>query len=122
MFQGDILRLTKENKNFRKVIYTGERSQLVVMSLKVKEDIGMEVHEGIDQILFFVEGMCEATVAGKTWAVKEGDAVFVPAGTQHNFKNVGKTELKLYTVYSPPEHPDGTIHKTKEDAMRDEED
>jgi mannose-6-phosphate isomerase-like protein (cupin superfamily) len=121
MFQGDINKLAKENKNFRKVIYTGENSQLVLMSILPNEDIGMEVHEGIDQILFFVEGLGEAVVAGKSSNVKEGDVVFVPAGTQHNFTNIGKDDLKLYTIYSPPEHPDGTIHRTKADAMKDEE-
>lgn len=121
MFYGDIRKLTIENKNFRKVIYTGEKSQLVLMNIAVNQDIGMEVHEGTDQILFFVEGSCEATVAGKIWKVNEGDVVFVPAGTQHNFRNIGKIDLKLYTVYSPPEHPDRTIHKTKEDAMKEEE-
>lgn len=122
MFQGDIVKLAKENRNFRKVIYTGKNSQLVLMSLRVGEDIGMEVHADVDQILFFVEGQCEATLSGKSFKVKEGGAVFVPAGTWHNFKNIGKAELKLYTVYSPPEHPDGTIHKTKADAMKAEKD
>lgn len=120
MFQGNIIKLAKENKNFRKVIHTAEKSQLVLMSILPNEDIGMEVHD-VDQILFFVEGNCEATVAGNIWKTKEGDAVFVPAGTQHNFRNIGKTDLKLYTVYSPPEHADGTVHRTKEDAMKEED-
>lgn len=119
MFQGDIKKIAKENKNFRKVIYTGGKSQLVVMSLLPNEDIGMEVHSDVDQILFFVEGSGEAIVAGKTWKVKQGDVVFVPAGTQHDFKNIGKDDLKLYTTYSPPEHADGTIHRTKEEAMKE---
>jgi len=122
MFQGDIIKLAKENRNFRKVIYTGEKSQLVLMSIPAKEDIGMEVHNGIDQILFFVDGLGEAIVSGKSWKVKEGDVVFVPAGTQHNFKNMGKTDLKLYTIYSPPEHAEGTIRMTKADAMEEEKD
>lgn len=121
MFQGDIIKLAKENRNFRTVIYTAEKSQLVLMNILPEEDIGMEVHDGVDQILFFVSGECEATVDGKIWNVKEGDVVFVPAGTQHNFKNVGKNDLKLYTVYSPPEHADGTVHRTKAEAMKEEE-
>jgi mannose-6-phosphate isomerase-like protein (cupin superfamily) len=120
MFRGDITGLAKENKNFRKVIYTGQNSQLVLMSLLAKEEIGMETHDNIDQVLFFAGGIGEATVAGKTWKVKEGDAVFVPAGARHNFKNTGKTDLKLYTIYSPPEHADGTVHRTKKEAMLEE--
>jgi mannose-6-phosphate isomerase-like protein (cupin superfamily) len=119
MFHGDIEKLAKENKNFRKVLYTAKKSQLVVMNLLPNEDIGMEVHKDVDQILFFVEGSGEAMVAGKTWKIKKGDVVFVPAGSQHNFINTGKTDLKIYTIYSPPEHPDGTIHKTKEEAMKE---
>jgi mannose-6-phosphate isomerase-like protein (cupin superfamily) len=121
VFQGDIKKLARENKNFRKVIYTGEKSQLVLMSIPSKVDIGMEVHDGVDQILFFVDGSCEATVSGKSWNVNEGDVVFVPAGAQHNFMNAGMNDLKLYTVYSPPEHADGTVHMTKADAMKEHE-
>lgn len=121
MFQGDIKKLAKENRNFRKVIYTGENSQLVLMSLLRNEDIGMEVHDGVDQILFFVDGIGEATVSGKIWKIKDGDAVFVPAGMQHNFRNIGNNDLKLFTVYSPPEHADGTVHRTKADAMKEED-
>lgn len=120
MFQGNIEKLAKENTNFRNVIYTGKQSQLVLMSLRPKEEIGAEVHHGIDQILFFVAGQGEAIVAGKTWKIKAGDVAFVPAENMHNFKNIGKEDLKLYTVYSPPAHADGTVHKTKAEAEKEE--
>ena len=120
MFREDVLKLAKANRNFRKVICTGQNSQLVLMNIRPKEDIGMETHGGVDQILFFVSGSGQAIVGGKTSAVKSGVVVFVPAGTQHNFRNTGKVDLKLYTVYSPAEHADGTIHRTKEDAMKEE--
>jgi mannose-6-phosphate isomerase-like protein (cupin superfamily) len=118
MFQTDIQKLTKENSNFRKVIQTGKHSQLVLMSLKVGEEIGLETHKEVDQILFFVQGKTEATLNGETRVVDEGDVVFVSAGTEHNFKNVGETPVKLFTVYSPPEHPDGTIHASRADALK----
>lgn len=120
MFIGDIKKLTKENENFRKVLYTGQFSQIVVMSIAVGSDIGEEVHPSIDQLLFIVDGEGEAILNGETRAVEEHDVVFVPAGTRHNFKNTGDEELKLFTVYAPPEHPDGTVHQTKEDAQKEE--
>jgi mannose-6-phosphate isomerase-like protein (cupin superfamily) len=118
MFQTNIQKLTKENSNFRKVVYTGKHSQLVLMSLKVGEEIGLETHGEVDQSLFFVEGNAEGILNGESKTVGEGDVVFVPAGTEHNFKNVGEKELKLYTIYSPPEHPDGTIHASRADALK----
>jgi mannose-6-phosphate isomerase-like protein (cupin superfamily) len=120
MFHGDILKLAKANMNFRKVLYTGKTSQLVLMNIKPKEDIGMETHDDVDQILFFESGTGKAVVGGKTAELKAGDVVFVPAKTAHNFINTGKSDMKLYTVYSPPEHADGTIHKTKKDAEKEE--
>src|SRR3989344_6069241 len=120
MFAEDIKKLTRENTNFRKVLHTGEYSQIVAMSIPVGGDIGEEVHPDTDQILAFVDGEGEAILAGETREVEEHDVVFVPAGTTHNFKNTGDEDLKLYTVYAPPEHPDGTIHKTKEDAEQAE--
>jgi mannose-6-phosphate isomerase-like protein (cupin superfamily) len=113
MFNGNIIKLTIGNNDFRRVIYTGPESQLVLMNISANEDIGMEVHHGVDQILFIVSGTCEATVGGKIFAVHEGDVVYVPAGTEHNFKNTGTEDLKLYSIYSPPEHPDGTVDITK---------
>lgn len=116
MFVEDIKKLAKENNNFRKVLHTGRHSQIVAMSIPVGGDIGMETHENVDQILYFVEGKGDAVLNGEKRAVVEHDIVFVPAGTEHNFINTGDKDLKLFTVYSPPEHPDGTIHKTKEEA------
>ncbi len=116
MFAEDIKKLTKENTNFRKVLHTGQHSQIVAMSIPVGGDIGEEVHSNTDQILFFVDGEGEAIINDETKRVEEHDVVFVPAGTRHNFKNIGNEDLKLFTVYAPPEHPDGTIHKTKDEA------
>lgn len=115
-------KLTKENNNFRKVIFTGKYSQLVVMSIAPGEEIGEEVHPHTDQILFFVMGEGQAIIEGQASDFEKRDAIFIPAGTKHNFVNTGNEDLKLYTVYSPPEHKDGTIHKTKADAEMDEED
>lgn len=120
MYAEDIKKLTKLNTNFRTVLETGKHSQLVVMSIPVGGDIGEEVHQDTDQILFFVEGTGEAILNGETKVVGEHDVIFVPAGTTHNFKNTGDEDLKLFTVYAPPEHKAGTIHKTKEDAERGE--
>ncbi len=116
MFVEDIKKLAKENNNFRKVLHTGRHSQIVAMSIPVGGDIGMETHENVDQILYFVEGKGDAVLNGEKRAVVEHDIVFVPAGTEHNFVNTGDKALKLFTVYSPPQHPDGTIHQTKAEA------
>ena len=88
------------------------------MNIRVGGDIGMETHPTTDQMLFFVAGNGEAIVGGQTRPVFEHDIVFVPAGTEHNFKNIGHEDLKLFTVYAPPAHPDGTVHKTKEEAEK----
>lgn len=120
MYAEDIKKLTKENTNFRKVLHTGQYSQIVAMSIPMGGDIGEEVHQYVDQILFFVDGEGEAILNGDTRRVEKHDVVFVPAGTTHNFKNIGDEDLKLFTVYAPPEHPDGTIHKTKEDVDKAE--
>lgn len=121
MFHSDIKKLAKENDNFRKVLFTADHSQLVLMSIAPGEDIGEEVHTHIDQILYLVEGTGEAVIDGLESPFVEDEVVFVPAGTKHNFINKGDKALKLYTVYSPPEHADGTIHKTKADAIHSEE-
>ena len=121
MFAEDIKKLTKENSNFRTVLHTGVHSQIVAMSIPVGGDIGEETHDDTDQILFFVDGESEAILNGETRKVEEHDVVFVPAGTIHNFRNVGDEDLKLFTVYSPAHHPAGTIHKTKADAHRAQE-
>ena len=120
MYAEDIKKLVKENENFRKVLHTGKYSQIVAMSIPAGEDIGEEVHEDIDQILYFIDGDCEAVLDGEVRKIEEHGIVFVPAGVRHNFKNVGDEALKLFTVYSPPEHEDGTIHPTKADALAEE--
>jgi len=120
MYAEDIKKLTKENTNFRMVLHTGAHSQIVAMNIPVGGDIGEEVHPDTDQMLFFVDGEGEAILAGEARKVEEHDVVFVPAGTVHNFKNVGNDDLKLFTVYAPPAHKDGTVHRTKEEAEKEE--
>lgn len=119
----DIEKETKENTNFRKVLFTGPQSQLVVMSLKPGEDIGEEVHNDIDQFIRVEEGEGKAVLNGEETVIKDDWAVVVPAGAKHNVINTSQDkDLKLYTIYSPAEHKNGTIHKTKEEAMADEHD
>jgi mannose-6-phosphate isomerase-like protein (cupin superfamily) len=120
MFVQDIKKLTEENDNFRKVLHTGVNSQIVSMSIAVGDDIGEEVHQTTDQMLFVVDGKGEAVVAGEKRPLEENDVVFVPAGVKHNIINRGDEALKLFTVYAPPQHADGTVHKTKEDAVNEE--
>jgi mannose-6-phosphate isomerase-like protein (cupin superfamily) len=117
-YVGHIEKQTLDNGNFRKVLFTGKHTQLVVMCLQPGEEIGSEVHETVDQFFRIEQGQA-LFVFNKTeeHLVTDGDAVIVPAGTLHNVINKSKTEqLKLYTLYSPPNHPDGTIHKNKEEA------
>lgn len=111
----DIYRATEENEYFRRVLFTTERSQLVVMSVLPGDDIGLEVHD-LDQVLVFVSGKGYSLLAGERRALGPGTVVVVPAGVEHNIVNDGDTPLKLYTVYAPPEHADGTIHRTKAEA------
>ena len=115
-YYGQIEKETLSNENFRKVIFTGQHSQLVLMSLKPNEEIGMEVHQGVDQFFRFERGSGKVVVDGKEFEVTDGSAVVVPAGSNHNVINTGADDLKLYTIYSPPNHPEGTIHKTKAEA------
>ena len=112
----DVTRKARENEDFRRVLFTTERSQLVLMALKPGEEIGEEVHEGIDQMLAFVEGEGEAVIERERQPIRAGSVVIVPGGVRHNFVASGGASLKLYTVYTPPEHPDGTVHRTKEEA------
>lgn len=107
--------LARQNEYFRQTIVTGEHSQVVVMTLQPGEDIGEETHDG-DQILLFVEGDGEAVLEGQSSAVRAEDYVFVPAGMLHNFVNTGGGPLRLVTIYAPPEHPHGTVHRTKAEA------
>jgi mannose-6-phosphate isomerase-like protein (cupin superfamily) len=107
--------LARRNDAFRQTVETGEHAQVVVMAIQPGEDIGEETHDG-DQILLFVEGEGRAVLAGEEEPVRAGDLVFVPARTLHNFVNAGPEQLRLVTVYAPPEHPDGTVHRTKAEA------
>jgi mannose-6-phosphate isomerase-like protein (cupin superfamily) len=108
---------TLENENFREVLYTGPHSQLVVMTLRPGEEIGRETHEDRDQFIRVEAGTGEAILGGERHALSDGVAVVIPAGTEHNVVNTSRSEpLRLYTVYSPAEHPDGTLHRTKAEA------
>jgi mannose-6-phosphate isomerase-like protein (cupin superfamily) len=117
LFEGNIKWAARTNTDFRRVIATGPHSQLVTMSIPPKEDIGSEVHPGTDQMLFIVSGAGKAVVNNESVDVTENDVVFVPSGSRHNLINIGVEDLKLYTVYAPPEHKDGTIHHRKADAL-----
>jgi len=116
----NIEKTTEENNNFRKVLYTAKNSQLVVMSLKPNEEIGAEVHD-LDQFIRVESGTGKAILDGVEHLIEDGSAVIVPAGANHNIINTSNEEMKLYTVYSPPEHRDGVIHLTKPDAEADDE-
>ncbi len=112
---------TLKNANFREVLFTGPHAQLVVMTLGPNEEIGMESHDGIDQFVRIEAGQGLAILDGKEHSLKDGTAVVIPARTKHNIINNSRTEpLKLYSVYTSPEHPDGVIHKTKAEADADE--
>jgi len=122
-YKQNIEELTLANNNFRKVLYTGAHSQLVAMTLKPNEAIGMEVHEDNDQFFRFEAGEGKVLIDGNEYLVKDGDAVIVPAGAEHNIINISEVEaLKLYTIYSPAHHRDGVVHETKEQALTDDED
>lgn len=119
---GNIEDLTENNTFFRQVLFTGKFTQLVIMCLKPGEEIGNEVHEKVDQFFRIEKGQAKFVVNNtEEHQVSDGDGIIIPAGTYHNVINTSQTdELKLYTLYSPPNHPDGTIHKTKEEAMAGE--
>lgn len=113
---------TLTNENFRQVLFTGKNMQLVLMTLQPQEEIGLETHDGHDQFFRFEAGFGKVVINDDEYEVKDGDAVIVPAGAQHNVINTSETEtLKLYTIYAPPEHADGTVHLTKADALADDE-
>jgi mannose-6-phosphate isomerase-like protein (cupin superfamily) len=115
-FNQDIVKLAKANSYFREVLATGPKTQVVVMSIPPGGEIGSEVHPDVDQVLVFVQGEGQAILDGEKSAVSVDRLVHVPAGTRHNFVNTGKADLRLYTIYAPPEHAPGTIHKTKAEA------
>jgi len=117
-----IEKLTLANSNFRTVLYTGKHSQLVLMSLKPKEEIGEEVHEDNDQFFRFESGVGSVVIDGVSHTVTDGDAVIVPAGAKHNVINTSVTDvLRMYTIYSPAHHQDGVVHRTREEAEADDE-
>lgn len=121
-YVADIEEKTKNNSFFRQVLYTGRYAQLVVMSLKPGEDIGMEVHSNVDQFFRFESGQGKVIIEGQEYPVGENTVVIVPAGSQHNVLNTSMNEdLKLYTLYSPPNHPEETVHQTKAEAIAAEE-
>ena len=121
-FVTDIEEETTKNTDFRRVLYTGKHSQLVLMSLKPGEEIGEEVHESVDQFFRFEEGEGTVVIDDVEHRVKDGSAVVVPSGAKHNVLNTSKTaHLKLYTIYSPPEHQDKVVRKTRKEALDKEE-
>lgn len=116
----NIEKLSLENTDFRRVLYTAKNSQLVLMSIEVGDDIGEEVHH-LDQFIRIEQGSGKAILDGTEHDLEDGSAIVVPAGAKHNIINTGDTPLKLYTVYSPPEHMDGIVRTTKAEAMANEE-
>lgn len=119
-FVQDIEQVAVDNNEFRRVLYTARHCQLVVMALKPGEEIGMEVHD-VDQFFRVEEGAGETVIDGIRTAVQSGFAVVVPAGARHNVINTGSKPLKLYTLYAPPHHKDGTVHRTRAEAEADQE-
>jgi len=118
----DIEKETERNIDFRRVLYTGRHSQLVLMSIEPGEEIGEETHDDVDQFFRFEEGEGEVIIDGVEHRVKDGNGVIVPAGARHNVINTSKlVNLKLYTIYSPPEHQDGIVRRTRKEAMASEE-
>lgn len=117
-YVANIEKKSLENKYFREVLFTGPHSQLVVMSIAPDEDIGMETHKDVDQFFRVEAGIGRAVLNGKEYNLEDGSAVVIPAGVEHNIINRSKSEpLKVYTIYSPPNHPDGTINKDKAEAL-----
>jgi mannose-6-phosphate isomerase-like protein (cupin superfamily) len=116
----ELKKMTKETENFRQVVFTGQHSQLVIMSLHPGEEIGEEVHR-VDQILYMVKGEGEAVIEGKTNEFEKGAAIVVPSGLRHNIRNTGDEPLKLFTIYSPPQHAPGTVQANKADAPMEQQ-
>ncbi len=113
----NIEKQTLNSSDYRRVLFTGKNSQLVLMCIKPGEEIGTEIHEGHDQFFRIEAGKGQFIIDGEVFLAEDGFAVVVPAGVEHNLTNVGTDDLKIYTIYSPPEHPEGTIHKTKSDSL-----
>ncbi len=121
-YHGNIITETNANSYFRKVLFTGAKSQLVAMDIPPGGEVGEETHQHVEQTLFFLSGSGVARLNGEESPIVAGDVVVVTPGTKHNFLNTGTVSLKIYTVYAPPNHVDGTIHKTKADADADVKD
>ena len=115
-FAENIEKLTEDNSDFRRVLYTGKNLQLVLMAIAPGDEIGAEIHHDRDQFFRFEDGEGEVWIDGVATRVKAGDGVVVPAGAKHNVVNSGSEPLRLYTIYGPPEHIDGTVHRTKAEA------
>jgi mannose-6-phosphate isomerase-like protein (cupin superfamily) len=120
-FVADIEKLTEDNSDFRRVLYTGKNLQLVLMAIQPGEEIGEEVHDDRDQFFRVEKGRGEVLIDGNRSKIKSDDAVIVPAGARHNVVNTGDKPLRLYTLYGPPEHREGTVHGTKAEADAAEE-
>lgn len=121
-YLGNAFKEAEENDSFRKVIFTGKNSQLVLMSVPRGEEVGEETHPRVEQSLFFLSGKGKAVLNGEETPISEGSVVIVTPGTKHNFVNTGNEPLKILTIYSPPNHIDGRIHRTKKEAEEDLED
>lgn len=121
-FIGNIQEHVMKNDSFRRVLFTGSTSQLVVMSIPPQGEVGEEVHARVEQTLYIVGGVCDVILDGETHIVSGGDVIVVTPGTRHNFINRGEEAVKIITTYSPPNHVDGTIHETLDDAQHDEND
>ena len=118
-YHANIIKETQENKDFRRVLYTGAKSQLVVMDIPPGGEVGEETHKYTEQTLFFLSGTGEGALNDKKFSIGPGDVVVVVPGTKHNFRNTGSEALKIYTVYAPPNHIAGRVHPTKADADAD---
>jgi len=121
-YKTNIVKETNDNQDFRRVLFTGAKSQLVVMNILPGGEVGQETHKDVEQILYFQSGTGEAILDGETTPIGPGDVVVVTPGTQHNFRNTGSDPLKIFTTYAPPNHIDGRVQHTKADADADIED
>jgi mannose-6-phosphate isomerase-like protein (cupin superfamily) len=121
-YKTNIIKETEKNSYFRKVLFTGAKSQLVVMDIKPGESIGEETHPNVEQTLFFLNGAGKAIINGKEISIIAGDVFVITPGTKHDFLNTGKESLKVYTIYAPANHIDMRVHETKTDAVADIED
>jgi mannose-6-phosphate isomerase-like protein (cupin superfamily) len=121
-YVGNIQELVQRNDNFREVLFTGAKSQLVVMSIPIGTEVGSEIHEHVEQTLYIISGICKVVLDDAEHMLSGGDVVVVTPGTRHNFINAGEDVVKIITTYSPPNHIEGRVHATKEDADNDTED